>query len=423
MKSRAITSLGVCLWLASWPSWTWGQELLTWADCVREAAQHNPDLAAVDASVQQARFQHRASYGNFYPQLSFDSGYTKARVASGLSSDLSLGLTLSQNLFAGFRDKGQVEQTRAELEAAAATRHGVGAQVSFELKAAFAQLLFAQEQVQLAEAIAARLKENMGMVELRFEAGREHKGSFLRSEANFHEAAFEVEQAKRALVVAQQGLARVLGRTEAGTVRVTGNFDVTPPEETPDFSALARQTPAHQQPEAQLRAAQAAVTVARASFFPELSASGSLTQGGSDLPVDTSGWSAGLFLTLPLFSGGQDFYDLQGARANYRQAQETLHSVDNQLLLDLRQAFAQFQDAIGRAAVQEEFLQASDVRAEITRNLYTTGLVSFDDWDVIENDLISARKQTLASLRDRLIAEGAWELAQGKGAIPTELIR
>jgi outer membrane protein TolC len=135
-------------------------------------------------------------------------------------------------------------------------------------------------------------------------------------------------------------------------------------------------------------------------------------------PDQTSEWSAGLFLTLPLFTGGQNFYDVQSARADARRAQETLRSIDNQLLLDLERAFANFQDAVGRATVQQEFLRASETRAGISRNLYSTGLLSFDDWDVIESELITTTKQSLTSLRDRLIAEAAWEEAQGKGAIP-----
>lgn len=392
---------------------------LTWEQCVQEAAEHNPDLASASASVDVARFQHRGSYSNFYPQLSLESGYTSSRPGSSSPGrEFGLGVKLTQNLFSGFRDAGQVAQTRATLEAAGAGRGATRAQVSFDLKSAFSRLLYAQEQLQLTEAIAARRKENMEMVQLRFEAGREHKGSFLRSQANYSQAAFEVEQARRAVTVAKRELGRALGRDMTDGLQVTGSFDVTVPDAPPDFPALAKRTPAYLQPEAQTRVAEAAVTVARSSFFPSLDASGSIGQKGGYLPMDTSDWSAGLTLTFPLFSGGQTYYDVQSARAGYRQAQEVLRSADDQSVFGLAQAFAALQDAVGQTAVRREFLHASEVRAEITRNLYTTGLISFDDWDVIENDLITSRKQMLASQRDQLLAEAAWELTQGTGALP-----
>ena len=47
-----------------------------------------------------------------------------------------------------------------------------------------------------------------------------------------------------------------------------------------------------------------------------------------------------------------------------------------------------------------------------------SGLISFQDWDTIENDLISNQKTILVNLRDAIAAEAAWEQAQGKGYIP-----
>ena len=88
------------------------------------------------------------------------------------------------------------------------------------------------------------------------------------------------------------------------------------------------------------------------------------------------------------------------------------------VVLELEQTFADFQDRLGNATVQEEFVRTANVRAEIGQNLYTNGLLSFEDWDLIENDLITAQKNQIRSLRDLVVAEAAWEQTQGKGAIP-----
>jgi outer membrane protein TolC len=404
-----------------------GQEVLTWQDCVREAARNNPDLAAAQALVQRAQFQHQGSRSPFLPQLSLDAQYNQTHSStngdlftngSSTSDEYSLGLSVRQSLFTGFRNKAEVDRTRAVLEAAEADLSAVKAEVSFDLKSAFTQVLFAQEQLTLAEVIAARRKGNVNLVELRYEAGREHKGSFLRSQAAYHRAQFEVEQAKRAIKVAQRELARVLGRREFDGIKVGGSFEVALPPAPPDFRTLAERTPARQKPLAEARAAESAVTVAQAPFFPEIAATGSVFRLGSDFPPDQNQWSAGVLLTLPLFSGGQNYFGLQDARAEYRRAQENLRSAEDQVVLDLEQTFADFKDSVERTTVQRDFLNAAEVRAEITRSLYTSGLLSFDDWDLIENDLIGARKEMLVNLRDQLIAEGDWERAQGSGSIP-----
>jgi outer membrane protein TolC len=68
--------------------------------------------------------------------------------------------------------------------------------------------------------------------------------------------------------------------------------------------------------------------------------------------------------------------------------------------------------------VDEDFLKAANARAEIARSKYSNGLMSFEDWDIIENDLINRQKAVLQSRRDRVTAEAAWEQVLGNGAIP-----
>ena len=77
-----------------------------------------------------------------------------------------------------------------------------------------------------------------------------------------------------------------------------------------------------------------------------------------------------------------------------------------------------FQDAAGKVGVQQEFLHAAQVREEIASSQYATGLLSFQDWDLIEDDLIANQKAMLASQRDALIGEATWERAQGRSALP-----
>lgn len=84
----------------------------------------------------------------------------------------------------------------------------------------------------------------------------------------------------------------------------------------------------------------------------------------------------------------------------------------------MEQTLAALQDGVERAEVQKGFLNAAEVRAEIVRSQYTSGLLSFEDWDIIENDLITTQKQMISSQRDMVIAEADWERAQGRGTIP-----
>ena len=407
--------LAVCvLYLGLIPS-VFAMERMIWEDCIREAAQHNPDLAAAQEAVRKSQAQSKGAYGPLLPQLSANAGYADAK-SGGRSQQYSAGLSVKQSLFSGFKNEAGVQKGKADLEAAAANLSVVKAQVSSDLKAAFAQLLFAQEQAQLVETIASRRQENVRLVELRFEGGREPKGAYLRSRALYRQADYEVSQADRALKVSQRQLARVLGRRETDRIVVQG-LQTALPGSPPDFEALALQTPVRLEAVAQAQAAAAGVKVARSELFPDVSATGSLGRRGEKWPPGQDEWSAGVVLSYPFWPGGQNFFDVQSANAEERRLRESLRSTEDQTVLNLEQTFAAYQDAVQRVGVEQEFLEAAQARAKIARGQYTLGLLSFQDWDTIENDLISNQKIMLTSLRDALVAEASWERVQGKGAI------
>ncbi len=264
--------------------------------------------------------------------------------------------------------------------------------------------------------IASRRQDNVQLIELRFEGGREPKGSFLRSRALYLQADFEVMQAERAVRVAQRQLARVLGRRQTDRVAV-GVLPVALPGAPPDFLALALEAPVRAEAAAQARAAQAGVAVARSELFPDVSATGTFGRQGSHWPPGQEEWSAGLVLSYPFWPGGKNLFDVKSAQAEARRTQDVLRSTEDQTALTLEQTFAAWQDAVQRATVQRAVVDTSAVRAETARGQYALGLLSYQDWDTIENTLVADQKVALVDDRDALVADATWEQTQGKGAL------
>jgi len=330
----------------------------------------------------------------------------------------SMNLSLSQNLFNGFKDKASYDRAGAQVETAQAQYESSRAQVSRDLKSAFFGLLYAQQQVPMLEEIAARRSENVRMVELRYKSGRENKGSFLQSQASKAQADYEVSQAKRSLRLAQRQLARVLGRSEIDALEVAGEFTVRTPGETPDFRKMATGIPSTRIAASQLKSARSQVTSARGAFLPSLNASGSMSRGGTEWMPDNPSWSAGLNLSLPLFSGGQDYFNLKSAKSASEQARIGMTTAEKDAALRLEDAFSSFQDAVESTEVQKKSIEASQVREQIASAQYANGLLSYQDWDQLESSLITSQKSRLQGLRAAKVAEADWELAQGKGELP-----
>ncbi|MBL0058970.1 MAG: TolC family protein [Elusimicrobia bacterium] len=395
---------------------------VTLRDAAQEVLQHNPELAAAREALSAAEAREKASRSNFYPQISASADYKRGGAGTVFTSPAAdvagAGVRASQNLFEGLKTLAAVDIQRARVEAARANRDRVEARLGLELKSAFGDLLFAQENLVLAQRILKRRQDNLDLVELRFEGGREHKGSYLRIKAARRQAQFESAQAERDVSVAGTRLARVLGRDLYNVPVATGSFLTQTPPPTPDFGALAHVTPNVRLAEADLRGAEAGLTLSRGDYYPSLDATLSQTWLDTRWPPEDRAWSGGISLSLPLFAGGAHVQGVRASQADLARVRALATNVFTQAFLDLKTDWTVFRDARENVDVQREFTEASEVRALISRSQYTNGLLSFDDWDLIENDLINTHKQWLAVQRNAVRAEAAWENTQGKGLNP-----
>ncbi len=395
-------------------------EPLAWEESLRQAATTNPDLRAAQDNLRATEMDVRGAGSGFLPRLSGSVAKTDTTTPASTTigtPDYSTALTASQNLFAGFRDQASVAQARANRAVAEANLRTARARLSFDLKSAFAALRSADDALLLSADILRRREQNLRLVELRYESGRENKGSLYLSQATLSQARFELLQAEQTLRVAQAQFARVLGRDDPQALRLAGEVPIAVPPTQVDFVQAVQNTPDQQRAVAQVEAAKAGVDIASSTFWPSLDLSGTASRTGNDWFPEDRRNSVSLSLTVPIFSGGKDYYGVRSAGARESAAEASREGLIRQLRAQLEQSYAGYVQAVAKLGVDEDFLKAATARAEIARSKYSNGLMSFEDWDIIENDLINRQKAVLQSRRDRVTAEAAWELALGNGAI------
>lgn len=397
-------------------------DVVTLTDAAREALARNPEVAAARESAAAAAARLRAARGDFAPTVSAAASTAKAgdpgpfRDAGPWSNNA--GLTLRQNLFDGLKTLAGSESAEARWDAASARLDAATAQILEDARSGHTDLLYAQENERLARTIAERRRDNRDLVGLRFDGGREHKGSYLRIQAAHTQALFDVDRAAREVLLARAGLARAMGRGLEAPLAATGAYVLTPSPAAPDLAALALETPAVRIAAADARAARAAAVSARGALFPSLDASLSQDWSGEGGRFSDASWRGGVSLSWTLFAGGGLRADARAARAEERAAEASLINARQAAHLALRSAWVEHQNAHQALGVRAEFLKAAQVRAEIARSQYTSGLLAFEDWDLIENDLIENEKQALLARRTAARAAAAWDRALGKGALP-----
>lgn len=391
------------------------QETLTWSDCLAEAKKNHPDLISAVESVNQKKAAREVTGSGLFPQTSADLDISRAKTSSTTANSYSYGVSGTQLIFDGMKTSSAIKAASENVAAAEANYRFTSTEVRLNLRSAFVSLLKIQELVKVAEDIVKIRRDNLALIRLRYESGLEHRGALLTAEANFAGAGFELAQAKRGVEFIQRQLTKELGRKEFIPIAVAGDFTVRETAvEKPDFDALVKDNPSVLNALAQKNAASFGVQSARANFFPTVSGAAGTGESGSAWPPDNNRWNAGVSVSLPLFEGGLKTAQLAQARAAYKQAEADERSTRDTVVVSLERTWTALQAALETVEVRRKSLAASEERSRIAQAQYSTGFIAFDDWIIIENTLVEAKKSYLEGQANALLAEAAWIHAKGE---------
>ncbi|MEK6713894.1 MAG: TolC family protein [Nitrospirota bacterium] len=407
----------VCFFFAglSLPFYVQAQTSYTWQDCVEEANKSHTDIISAREGVNQSKASEDTSASALSPQVGLDVGITPfGESSSGTSEHYSYGLSGSQLLYDGSKTANQVNEARQNSASSQFSYLVTSSNVRLRLRNAFVDLLKEQELLKITSDIAVRRHDSLELIRLRYEAGREHKGALLTAEANLAQAEADVLQARRSIDLAQRRLNKELGRTQFMPVQIEGNFEVsdTQPEQ-PDFGQLAVTTSFLLELTARKEAAAYSVLSAKADYLPKVFAKADVGRSESTWPPGNASWSAGVTVFLPLFDGGNRQASVKQSESVLAQTMADERSGRDSVILTLHESWVNLQDAMANVDVQRKFLESAVARARISEAQYSNGLISFDDWIIIEDTLVRAKKNFLEAQFNALIAEADWVQAKG----------
>ncbi len=401
---------------------------LSYEDAVNLAIKNNLELKAAKESFNASEMNVKSSYGQFLPELNLGLTYNHLtsepkNSATSTSKNYTGSLTLTQNLFNGFSDSAGIKLAIGKLLTEEANFQETKSQISFDLKSAFAQYFYAKDSLSLSRDIKKRREDNLRMVELRFDNGRENKGSVLLSKAYLEGAKMDLMKAENTMKTSLLFLKRILNLSENDeTIElkdapITKALDYESAE--PNYDQIITSTPTAKKFQAIFISAEANRVQTQANFYPTWNISGAIEKSGNSFfPNDSKSLKVSTGLSWSLFNGGSDYFASTGQNLLVMASEKRLENQMKELKRSLQSIFVNFKEASLAVNVSQAFLKAAEVRSDIARSKYNNGISNFDEWDLIENELINRQKDFTLKIRERVVAEASWENTQGKGIIP-----
>ncbi len=163
----------------------------------------------------------------------------------------------------------------------------------------------------------------------------------------------------------------------------------------------------------QLDAAVANIRVARSAGRPSLGLQANNSLSALDTNIDRNLSSAGLTLSIPLFSGWTTRYQIAQARAQRAQQTATLEQVRQQAGLAVWQAFVAYENALASLTPSRALIRSATESADLAQGRYRAGTGTFADLLNAQSALATARQQQVQAEFNTRTAQA--ELARAVG--------
>jgi len=383
---------------------------LTWQEALKIAADKSNEIKSAKKQLDAYQWFYGKSFSAFLPQISANAGQSNSTNSIGNSTSYSYGISATQSLFKGFQNYFNVESAGINYDYYKANLTNAKANYYCLLRQAYVDLYLAQQNLIVRKRIKQSRENNARMMKLFYGRGKEDKGNYLRTEAQYLDADQGVSNAMRALELAKLKISQLLN-TEVSTIE--GELSVQVAPSLPDFDPLSKTTPVYLMAKDQLALAEINQQQTISEFLPSVSLSGSYQKSDSVWPPNSSSKSLSLSASLPIFPGGSNFADRAAYGLLLEKAKEDFQKNQKDNFFAIKQAYENLKDAIEVYGVQKLYVESSSQRARISQAKYLNGLTAFNDWDIIQTSYVNDQISLLNSNRNALLAEANWYKSYG----------
>lgn len=344
----------------------------------------------------------------------------------GAKNQYNLGLSFSQNLFAGGRISGQNQAANAGRRSADIELTAQRAQLRLDVTEAYFDAALADRLVALAESSAVQTENVLRQTRLAHTVGNVSEFELLRAQVSSANQRPIVIQRQSDREVAYLRLKQLLNLPLDAPVQLTTAVDDSAAVNTAlasvginaDTSAIDRAT-VRQAAEA-IDAQRGLLRVAKAQRFPTLALTSQY--GKVAFPLNTfpqsgdfrTNWTIGVASQIPLFTGGRIKGDQLVAEANLREAQARYDQLREFAALDSRVTINNLLQA--RAA-----WEASQGTAEQATRAYSIAEVRYKEGISTQIELNDARILLEQAVANRALAARNLQVARVKLALLPDL--
>lgn len=417
-------------------------EVLTVERCVEIGLKMHPSIYAARGNVDVFYARKGQAESGYFPLVNASAGYSRFQPStntsitrgssvsvpgSGTGGSLSspgptthsfwaytTDVTATMMIFDFWRTRTQVNISKLNINSAKADLVGIESQVIFNVKQAYYTLLNAKRNLEVAGDTVTQFQQHLDQAKAFYEVGTKPKFDVTNAEVDLGNAQLNQIRAENSLKVARVTLNNTLGVPEAPEYEIEDNlsfvkYNIGLQEATnrayenrPELKSIAIQK----------KAAEESVKFAKTGYFPVLTGNAAYSWAGQRFRSG-DGWSTGLTLSVPVFNGFLTKSQVSEARANLSIVTANEETLQQNVLLEVQQAFLNLTDLEAGIPVAELLVRQAQENVDIANGRYAAGVGNPIEVTDANTGLSNARTTLNQALYNYKIARASLEKSMG----------
>ena len=370
---------------------------------------NNRSMAAMQHNVEAARQYVTIARSPIFPSLGYGASTTKGMNSAGGANITSAGsvttnpgsaaLSASWELDLWGKTRREVESAEASAEEAAEQLNNLRISLMRQVATGYLQLLMLDEQLRITRESMESYRDTLNLFNDQFKEGVVDKLQVASAQAALAAAEAEAPALEMQIAGLENTLSMLAGRAPGhiarrgslksymNASRVAAGIPADVLSRRPDIRAK----------EQALRAANADVGVAIASYFPTISLTGAAGYASPDLRHDVfghkHGWGIGANLTGPLFQAGRLTANEAAKKEAFLAAKADYEQAVLNALAEVATTLVQRQKLREVISKQEAAVAAYEQSVSLAKQRYKEGYSAY--FEVLDNQLrlFPAQKQ------------------------------
>jgi outer membrane protein len=426
---RTAVSLGAaaCLGLAAA-----GAHAEALPEALAKAYQSNPLLNAERARQRATDENVPQALAGYRPQIVASLGVGLQAVRDLLPNNTiqtatlkpwTIGVTVTQTLFNGFKTASSVRVAELQVQSGREALRNVGQGVLLDAVTAYSNVLANQSLVDAQRSNVAFLRETLGIVQKRLNAGDVTPTDTAQAEARLNRGLADLNAAEVNLAISQATYAQVIGNPPA-RLSPAEPVDRYLPRSRDEATGLAFKVhPAVLAAGFDVDVATTSIKVAESSLLPTVTLQGSASRSRDGDPTlsvfGTDQASVIGQVTAPIYDGGTAASQTRQAKEISAQSRLVLDQVRNQARTAATGAWVAHEGAKIAVSASESEVRAAGVALQGVQKEAAGGQRTTIDVLNSQQELTSAKARLIGAQRDRVIASYTLLSAIGKLDVKT----